>query len=463
MGGKMANILVVDDDQGMREFLEIMLGREGYRVVVAINTEKALEKCGKEKFDLAITDLKMPGADGIELLRRIKDVSPETLVILITAYASGETAVTAMKEGAFDYIEKGFDVEELKITIRNALAKKGIKKDDALFIKGVQDALCFGKIIGKSKEIIKVYSVIKKVANTNANVLVLGESGTGKELVARAIHDNSARKNMPFVVINCGGIPENLLESELFGYTKGSFTGAYIDKPGLFEIARGGTIFLDEIAELPPALQVKLLRVVQEKTFRRVGGSEDMKVDMRIISATNKDLETSVKEGGFREDLFYRLNVVPIHIPPLRERKEDIPLLTRHFIEKYSREFGKDINMISNYALELLLEYQFPGNIRELENIIERSIVLEQSNIILPENLVLTASSPQEGYINGNITIPPEGIDLNEEVGKLERQLIEKALEKAGSSKAKAAELLRVSADSLRYRIEKLGIEGKTP
>ncbi len=463
MGGKMANILVVDDDQGMREFLEIMLGREGYRVVVAINTEKALEKCGKEVFDLAITDLKMPGADGIEFLRRIKDISPETLVILITAYASGETAVTAMKEGAFDYIEKGFDVNELKITIRNALTKKGLKKDDALFIKGVQDALCFGKIIGKSKEIIKVYSVIKKVANTSANVLILGESGTGKELVARAIHDNSARKNMPFVVINCGGIPENLLESELFGYTKGSFTGAYIDKPGLFELARGGTIFLDEIAELPPVLQVKLLRVVQEKTFRRIGGSEDMKVDMRIISATNKDLEASVKEGTFREDLYYRLNVVPIHIPPLRERKEDIPLLTRHFIEKYSHEFNKDINMISNYALELLLEYQFPGNIRELENIIERSIVLEQSNIILPENLVLTASSTQEGYINGNIDIPPEGIDLNEEVGKLERQLIEKALEKAGSSKAKAAELLRVSADSLRYRIEKLGIEGKTP
>jgi len=459
----MANILVVDDDQGMREFLEIMLGREGYRVVVAINTEKALEKCGKEVFDLAITDLKMPGADGIEFLRRIKDISPETLVILITAYASGETAVTAMKEGAFDYIEKGFDVNELKITIRNALTKKGLKKDDALFIKGVQDALCFGKIIGKSKEIIKVYSVIKKVANTSANVLILGESGTGKELVARAIHDNSARKNMPFVVINCGGIPENLLESELFGYTKGSFTGAYIDKPGLFELARGGTIFLDEIAELPPVLQVKLLRVVQEKTFRRIGGSEDMKVDMRIISATNKDLEASVKEGTFREDLYYRLNVVPIHIPPLRERKEDIPLLTRHFIEKYSHEFNKDINMISNYALELLLEYQFPGNIRELENIIERSIVLEQSNIILPENLVLTASSTQEGYINGNIDIPPEGIDLNEEVGKLERQLIEKALEKAGSSKAKAAELLRVSADSLRYRIEKLGIEGKTP
>jgi two-component system, NtrC family, response regulator PilR len=264
----------------------------------------------------------------------MKDISPETLVILITAYASGETALRAMKEGAYDYVEKGFDSEELKVTIRNALAKKGIRKDDALFIKGVQDALCFGKIIGKSKEILKVYSIIKKVANTNANVLILGESGTGKELVAEAIHENSARKSMPFVVINCGGIPENLLESELFGYMKGSFTGAYSDKPGLFEIARGGSIFLDEIAELPPTLQVKLLRVVQAKTFRRIGGTEDIEVDMRIISATNKNLEKSVKEGTFREDLYYRLNVVPVHIPPLRKRREDIPLLTRHFIEK---------------------------------------------------------------------------------------------------------------------------------
>ncbi len=455
----MPNILVVDDDQGMREFLEIMLRREGYRVVTAVNAEKARERCRKEKFDLVITDLKMPGADGIDFLRDMKDISPETLVILITAYASGETAVTAMKEGAFDYIEKGFDVEELKVTISNALAKKGIKEDDALFIKGVQDALCFGNIIGKSKEILKVYSVIKKVANTSANVLILGESGTGKELVAKAIHDNSARNNAPFVVINCGGIPENLLESELFGYMKGSFTGAYLDKPGLFEIARGGTIFLDEIAELPPALQVKLLRVVQEKTFRRIGGSEDIKVDMRIISATNKDLEKSVKEGVFREDLFYRLNVVPIHIPPLRERKEDIPLLARHFIEKYSQEFDKEIKTISSYALELLLEYQFPGNIRELENIIERSIVLEQSNIILPENLVLSGSVPGNGGLGGTIDIPSQGIDLNEEVAKLEKQLIEKALEKAGGSKSRAADLLHVSADSLRYRIEKLGIE----
>ncbi len=458
----MAKILVVDDDQGMREFLEIMLTRESYRVTGAANVEKAINRCQKEQFDLVITDLKMPGADGIEFLKRLKDISPETTVILITAYASGETALTAMKEGAYDYIEKGFDVEELKLTIRNALAKKGVKKDDALFIKEVQDAFCFGKIIGNSKEILKVYGIIKKVADTTANVLILGESGTGKELVARAIHDNSSRQSMPFVVINCGGIPENLLESELFGYMKGSFTGAHIDKPGLFEIAKDGTIFLDEIAELPPVLQVKLLRVVQEKTFRRISGAEDIKVDMRIITATNQNLEKLVKTGAFREDLFYRLNVVPIHIPPLRERKEDIPLLTRYFIEKYSHEFGKEIKSISAYALELLMEYQFPGNIRELENIIERSIVLEQSNIILPENLVLAVNVPSQGYIN-DIDIPPEGIDLNEEVAKLERLLIEKTLEKAKGSKSKAAELLHVSPDSLRYRIDKLGIESRSP
>ena len=460
----MARILVVDDDQGMREFLEIMLSREGYRVTVAANTEKALGRFQKGQFDLVITDLKMPGADGIEFLKRLKDLSPETLVILITAYASGETALSAMKEGAYDYIEKGFDVEELKVTIRNALAKKGVKKDDALFIKGIQDALCFGKIIGNSKEILKVYSIIKKVANTTANVLILGESGTGKELVARAIHENSSRKEMPFVAINCGGIPENLLESELFGYMKGSFTGAYLDKAGLFEVAAGGTIFLDEIAELPPVLQVKLLRVVQEKTFRRIGSSEDIKVDTRIISATNQNLEQRVKEGAFREDLYYRLNVIPLQIPPLRKRRDDIPLLTKHFIEKYSREFGKEVNTISGYALELLMNYSFPGNIRELENIIERSIVLEQSNIILPENLVMGGIESQgEGGLVGSNDIPPEGIDLNEEMARYERQLIEKVLEKAGGSKTRTAELLHVSADSLRYRIEKLGIEGKVP
>ena len=453
----MAKILVVDDDQGMREFLEIMLSREGYRISTAGDAGKALSRCRKETFDLIITDLKMPKMDGICFLKEVKELSPETMVILITAYASGETAVTAMKEGAYDYIEKDFAIEDLKRIVRNALAAKGVKRDDALFLKEVGEAVGFGNMIGNSPEMLKVYATIKKVADTPANVLILGESGTGKELVARAIHENSSRRKMPFLVINCGGISENLLESELFGYIKGAFTGAYTDKAGLFKAARRGTIFLDEIAELPPPLQVKLLRVVQEKTFRRIGGTKDIQVDVRIISATNQNLADNVKSGSFREDLYYRLNVIPLQLPPLRERKEDIPVLTKHFIEKYSREFGKEIKTISVYALELLMQYPFPGNIRELENIIERSIALETSNIILPENLVLSKDLGQR-----EATAIPEltdaDLNLNEELARFEKLLIEKAMEKAGGSKTRAAELLKISYDSLHYRSEKLGI-----
>jgi two-component system, NtrC family, response regulator PilR len=453
----MARILVVDDDQGMREFLEIMLTQEGYSVSTASDAGRALSRCRKEAFDLIITDLKMPKMDGIEFLREVKNLSPEALVILITAYASGETAVTAMHEGAYDYIEKDFAIDDLKKIIRDALTKKGVKRDDALFLKEVEEAVGFGSMIGNSREMLKLYATIKKVADTPANVLILGESGTGKELVARAIHGNSARVTMPFMVINCGGIPENLLESELFGYIKGSFTGAYTDKPGLFEIARGGTVFLDEIGELPPLLQVKLLRVVQEKTFRRIGGAEDIHVDVRIISATNQNLADNVKSGSFREDLYYRLNVIPLHLPPLRERKEDIAALTRHFIEKYSREFGKEIKTISAYALELLMHYPFPGNIRELENIIERSVALETSNIILPENLILSQAQVKKES-DSLSEFSETGINLNDELAKFEKALIEKALLKAQGSKTKAAELLKISYDSLHYRSEKLGI-----
>jgi len=453
----MAKILVVDDDQGMREFLEIMMTREGYRVVTAGDAGKALARCRKETFDLIITDLKMPKMDGIGFLKEVKQLSPETMVILITAYASGETAVNAMKEGAYDYIEKDFAIEDLKRIVRNALAGKEVKRDDALFLKEVGEAVGFGNMIGNSREMLKVYATIKKVADTPANVLILGESGTGKELVARAIHENSSRRKMPFVVINCGGIPENLLESELFGYIKGAFTGAYSDKAGLFEIAHGGTLFLDEIAELSPLLQVKLLRVVQEKTFRRVGGADDMHVDVRIISATHQNLTDNVKTGTFREDLYYRLNVIPLQLPPLRDRKEDIPILTKHFIEKYSRDFGKDIITISAYALELLMQYPFPGNIRELQNIIERGVALETSNIILPENLILS----KEISLEEDKTIPDlpdDGLNLNDELAIFEKGLIEKALKKAGGSKSRAAELLKISYDSLHYRSEKLGI-----
>jgi len=327
---------------------------------------------------------------------------------------------------------------------------KDLKDDEA-----AQTIFC--SMIGKSREMQKVFATIRKVADTPANILILGESGTGKELVARAIHENSSRSKMPFLAINSGGIPENLLESELFGYMKGSFTGAYADRAGLFEMAKGGTIFLDEIGELPPVLQVKVLRVVQEKTFRRIGGAEDIKVDVRIISATNQNLTERIKKGDFREDLYFRLNVIPINMPPLRERKEDIPLLTRHFIEKYASEFGKEVRMISVYAMELLMEYTFPGNIRELENIIERGVAMETSNIILPENLVISTNSNAES--NLDIEITDNGIDLNAEMEKIEKRIIEKALLKVKGSKTKAAELLHVTFDSLRYRIEKLGVE----
>jgi two-component system response regulator PilR (NtrC family) len=454
----MADILVVDDDRGMREFLEIMLTQEGYRVKCASGGKEALNLCKKHDFDLVITDLKMPKVDGIDFLKGVKNISPETMVILITAYASGESAVTAMQEGAYDYLEKNFDIEDLKGIVRDALDQKGIKKDDALFIQGVRDAVSFGNLIGNSEEMLKVYSLIKKVADTKANVLVLGESGTGKELVAQAIHENSSRKDKPFVVINCGGIPEHLLESELFGYMKGAFTGAYSDKPGLFEVAQGGTIFLDEIGELPSLLQVKLLRVIQEKAFRRVGGSKDITVDVRIIAATNQDLEKKVEDGSFREDLYYRLHVIPVQIPPLRERKEDIPILTRHFIERYAKEFGKEIKKISSYAMELLMGYRFPGNVRELENIIERSVALETSNIVLPENLVLSKNNQHGQRSLLDIELPEEGINLNDEMAKIESAFIKKALEMANGSKSKAAELLNVSLDSLRYRLEKLDL-----
>ena len=454
----MARILVVDDDLGMRDLLEIMLTQEDYEVACCGDPNKALQRVQKEQFDLVITDLKMPRMDGIEFLKQVKEVKPETQVILITAFASGNTALSAMKEGAYDYIEKNFDIDELKRIVHEAMEKKGIKRQEAQFIKDLADDVAFGGMIGKSREMLKVYGTIKKVSETPANILILGESGTGKELVAKAIHEHSPRKDMPFVVINCGGIPENLLESEFFGYMKGSFTGAFTDKAGLFESANNGTIFLDEIGELPSLLQVKLLRVVQEKTFRRIGGTLDIKVNVRIISATNQNLEDKVKRGSFREDLYYRLNVIPIHLPPLRERREDIPVLTRYFIEKYSQEFAKDIKTISSYALELLMDYPFPGNVRELENIIERSVALESTNIILPDNLFIDREQVKNDHPHP-AGIPEVGIQLNEELARIERQFIEMALNKTKGSKTKAAELLHVTFDSLRYRIEKLRIE----
>ncbi|MBF0100977.1 MAG: sigma-54-dependent Fis family transcriptional regulator [Desulfobacterales bacterium] len=452
----MADILVVDDDKGMREFLDIFLTQEGYQVTSAADGNEAIKYFQKNRFDLVITDLKMPKIDGIDLIKKIKEISPETMIIVITAYASGDTALTSMKEGAYDYIEKNFDIEDLKKIVRDALEKKGIKQHDAQFIQDIKTADCFGCIIGRSQAMLNVYAMIRKVSNVSANVLILGESGTGKELVAKAIHEQSNRKEHPLMIVNCGGIPEQLLESEMFGYMKGSFTGSVMDKPGLFEMAKGGTLFLDEIGELPLILQVKLLRAIQQKTFRRIGGSKDIEVDVRIIAATNQNLEKRVKEGTFREDLFYRLNVISIHVPPLRERIEDIPLLVKYFINKYSKEFNKNFKQISSYALELLMKYRFPGNVRELENIIEKSVALETSNIVLPDCLSDITQNNMCSHIHVNF--PDQGIHLNDELIAFESLLIKTAIQKANGSKTKAAKLLDVSMDSLRYRLEKLTI-----
>ena len=456
----METILVVDDEPSIREFLQIMLEREGYEVSCADNGKKAISLFEQKRYDAVIADIRMPQVNGLEVLTKIKERSPETKVIMITAHASFESAVESMKVGAYDYITKPFNIDEVKSTIRKALEKNGKPQKAIQRKKETGTVEQFAGMISASPEMLRVFAIIPKAADSKANVLITGESGTGKELVAQAIHSNSPRNRGPFITINCGGVPEQLLESELFGYTKGSFTGAITDKIGLFEAADKGTIFLDEIGDLPLALQVKLLRIVQERSFKPVGGTKEISVDVRIISATNINLEEQVISGAFREDLFYRLNVIHVRIPPLRERKEDIPILAQHFLEHYSRESGKEIRTISSYALQSLLDYSFPGNVRELENIVERSVALETSNIILPESLTLSRyKSEKENRKLADTEIPPEGIDLEKEVGKLEKHFLLKALEKTNGEMKRAAKLLNIPYRSIRYRLEKYGIK----
>ncbi len=457
----MHTILVVDDEPSIRECLQIMLKREGYAVTCAEDGRDAITLFEKKHFDVVLADIRMPRATGFEVLNRIKELSPQTKVIMITAHASFESAVESMKDGAYDYIAKPFNVDEVKRTVSNALQSVPLTERHAPAARSAKDAPAhFEGIVSMSPEMHKIFDLIPKAAASKANVLITGESGTGKELVARAMHNHSPRKTGPFVTMNCGGVPEQLLESELFGYTKGSFTGAVTDKIGLFQAADGGTIFMDEIGDLPLPLQVKLLRIVQEKSFKPVGGIQEIKVDVRIISATNIDLEERVMNGAFREDLFYRLNVIQVRIPPLRERKMDIPLLARHFLKKYSQEQGKEIRTISAYALQVLMEYTFPGNVRELENIVERSVALESSNIILPESLTLSRYK-QEAKKSELIDtdIPPEGIDLAEAVGTLEKHLLRKALQKTNGEMKKAAQLLHIPYRAIRYRMEKYGMK----
>ncbi len=455
----MEKILIVDDERSMRDVLSIMLKRAGYNVTVATDAEEAITEIGKEIFDLVITDLKMPKGSGLDVLKAVKAGSPETVVLVITAFASTESAVEAMKQGAYDYLTKPFQVDEVQLIIKNALERRRLSTENMLLKREMASQSSFARIVGQSEAMQKVFDIVRKVADTKSNVLICGESGTGKELIARAIHYNSARGQFPFVAVNCSALPETLLESELFGHMRGSFTGAVANKAGLFEVANEGSIFLDEIGETTLATQVKLLRVIQEREIRRVGGNQDMKVDVRIIAATNRDLEKALAEGAFREDLYYRLDVIPIKLPPLRERAGDIPLLVQHFLEQLSRESGKPLPTLTPEAMRLLQAYEWRGNVRELENLIERAVAFFSGSPISEDDLRdwLHRPSAPQGY---STDLPLDGLDLENFINSIEKDLLLKALERAKWVKKKAARLLQLNTRSFRYRLEKYAIKG---
>jgi len=381
------NILVVDDEEIVRESLVEWLREEGYNAEVAEDGFKALEKLKERNWDIALVDLKMPKMDGLELLEKIKQESPDTQVIIFTAYATVHTAVQAIKKGAYDYLVKPLDPEEVSLLIERLLKRQELLKEVSFLRKELTKQYKFHDLVSKSAKMQKIFELARTVAKSNSNILILGESGTGKELLARAIHNESPRANGPFVAVSCVAIPDTLLESELFGHEKGAFTDAIAQKKGKFELAHGGTLFLDEIGDISPKMQLTLLRVLEEKEFTRVGGTKPIKVDVRIIAATNRDLQKAVQEGRFRDDLFYRLNVITIHLPPLRERKEDIPLLVQHFIEKFNLQMGKKVERISDEALRILMQYDWPGNVRELENTIERAMVITKGKMLTPEDI----------------------------------------------------------------------------
>jgi len=466
MSDAKSHILVVDDELSMRQFLELMLNMEGYEVSCAENGREAIRFLETRSFDLVLCDIRLGDISGLEVLRKAKTVSSEIIVIMISAYATAENAVEAMNDGAYDYLPKPFNNDELKQTIVRALKLRTLSEEKKSIDDEMRQNLHFERIVGKTPRMLHIFEVIKQIAKTRTSVLITGERGTGKELIARAIHEESERRDMPFVVINCGSIPDTLIESEIFGYKKGAFTGAAHDKKGLFEIAHTGTVFLDEIGELSPAMQVKLLRVLQERVFKPVGGNEDVTIDTRILSATNRKIEEEVIAGRFREDLFYRINVVEIKVPPLRERKADIRALAQHFLEKYARLANKEITKISSYAVDLLHKYDFPGNIRELENLIERSVALSSTNIILPDSLSLSMHKRRwiEGVKNKryNLDDVAKGVSLDSILEEIEKAYIEKALECSGGNKGKASELLDINLRSLRYRCGKLGIDTPT-
>ena len=449
-----ARILVVDDERSIRELLDITLRQEGYDVTLADNGEAAIRALDGIAFDVVVTDLRMRGVDGLAVLRAVKERTPGTAVLMVTAFASTDTAVEAMKLGAYDYVTKPFKLDELRLTIANALERKRLREENQALRRQLQRGRGFANFVGRSRRMLEVFETIRKVADSPSNVVITGETGTGKELVAQAIHHESPRRDQPFVSVNCGAIPEGLMESELFGHVKGSFTGAVSDARGLFSAAAGGTLFLDEITEIPPSIQVKLLRATQERSVRRVGDTRDVHVDVRLIAASNRDLPRAVAEGVLREDLFYRLNVIPIHLPPLRERRDDIALLTAHFIQKLARETGKDVRGVSPEVLTLLERHRWPGNIRELENVIERAIVLGGGPTLEIDALPAELLRPDAAR-DVTVEIPPEGLDLEATLDSIEQRLLRAALERSGGVQTRAAELLKMSFRQFRYKLQK--------
>ena len=454
-------ILVVDDERSMRELLAIVLRREGYEVMLAENGRSAVAALEKEPVDLLISDIKMPDMSGVDVLRAAKKIDQDILGIMITAFASTETAVEAMRLGACDYLSKPFDVDLLKMKVREKIENRQLRQENVLLKRTLGLSHQFSNIIGRSEAMLEVFKMIETVSRTNSTILLTGESGTGKGLVAQAIHFNSLRRDKPMVSLNCGALPETLLESELFGHMRGAFTGADQNKKGLLEVAERGTIFLDEIGEMSAVMQVKLLRVLQERRFRRVGGLEEQVADIRVIAATNQDLTKAVAEGRFREDLYYRINVIPIVLPALRERREDIPLIAEHFLAKYSEQMGKPITGISHDALEILVSHDWPGNIRELENVLERAVALESTPTILADSLPagIRGDSARVAAIAATPDVlPASGFDLEAHVKEIEMGYIAEALKRAGGVQVKAAELLGMSFRSFRYYVKKYNL-----
>ncbi len=447
------DLLIVDDEASLRDFLGIVFEEEGWSVEAAPTLADARAAIQKNEPDLVLCDLMLPDGSGIDILREIKAQNPSIAVIMITAHTSTKSAVDALKAGAFDYIAKPFDIEELKIIVRKAVEQKELEDENLHLRTALEEKFTFANIIGKSAKMQEIFSIVQRIAKTMSTVLISGESGTGKELIARAIHYNSGRRGK-FVSINCGALPETLLESELFGHERGAFTGAIREKRGLFQEADRGTIFLDEIGETTTAMQIKLLRVLQDRVVRKVGGNLETTVDVRVIAATNRDLNDLISKGQFREDLFYRINVIPIELPPLRQRKEDIPLLVEHFIGKYSDNMGVPHKNISTDAVRAIEKYPWPGNVRELENVVERMIALESSDVLttksLPEHVLLGGRIPDASF-----ELPPEGISLQDHLEAIGKIFMLKALERTGGVQTQAAELLRMSFRSFRYYAKK--------